>query len=160
MLRKAKILLIVVVALWGFMGALGNVTDWNGTLAAVGAVTSMATFEGGPVWRATSHPLVAWSGALLIMLSKLLAGIMCSIGALKMWHARAAEGMAFNAAKQFALTGCAIAVLMLFGGFIVIAETWFELWRSDVMRGPVLDSAFRYSGLILLIALFVATRDE
>lgn len=58
------------------------------------------------------------------------------------------------------MTGCAIAVTMLLGGFIVIAETWFELWRSDVMRGPVLGSAFRYAGLITLIALFVATRDD
>nr|MDA3933179.1 DUF2165 family protein [Gammaproteobacteria bacterium] len=61
---------------------------------------------------------------------------------------------------EIALTGCMIAVIMLFGGFIVIAESWFELWRSDVMRGPVLESAFRYGGMIMLIALFVATKDE
>jgi hypothetical protein len=42
---------------------------------------------------------------------------------------------------------------MLFGGFIVIADSRFELWRSDGMRGPVLDSAYRYLGSILLIAL-------
>ncbi|MFT6056479.1 MAG: hypothetical protein ACJAS2_000754 [Pseudohongiellaceae bacterium] len=28
---------------------------------------------------------------------------------------------------------------MLFGGFIVIAEGWFELWRSEFLRGPSLD---------------------
>ena len=49
---------------------------------------------------------------------------------------------------------------MLFTGFIVIAESWFELWRSDVMRGPVLDSAFRYGGMIALIAVFVAVKEE
>lgn len=51
-------------------------------------------------------------------------------------------------------------VIMLFGGFIVIAETWFELWRSEVMRDPVLGSAFRYAALMLLIALFVANKDD
>lgn len=160
MLRTAKIFLVLLVALWGFLGALGNISDWNGTVASVGAVTSMATFDDGPVWRATSSQVVNWSGALFIMLSKLAAGVMCVIGALSMWRSRASDAVVFNAAKKFALTGCAIAVVMLFGGFIVIAETWFELWRSDVMRGPVLDSAFRYGGLITLIALFVATRDD
>jgi predicted small integral membrane protein len=49
---------------------------------------------------------------------------------------------------------------MLFGGFIVVAEGWFELWRSAAMRAEVLDAAFRYGGMIALIGLLVATGDE
>lgn len=48
---------------------------------------------------------------------------------------------------------------MLFGGFIVVAESWYELWRSETMLGPVLQSAFRYAGMIALIAVFVASKD-
>jgi predicted small integral membrane protein len=77
-----------------------------------------------------------------------------------MWQARHADTKQFQMSKQLGLIGCAVALVMLFGGFIVIAETWFELWRSDVMRGPVLDSAFRYAGMIALIALFVHMPDE
>lgn len=161
MLRNAKMGLVVSVALWGFVGVFQNVIDWDGTFAAVRATTSMVTFEGGAThWQATSNPVVVWIGALFIMLSKLAAGVMCAIGALNMWRARAGDALAFTAAKKVALTGCAIAVIMLFGGFVVIAESWFELWRSDVMRGPVLETAFRYGGMITLIALFVATKDE
>ncbi|MCC5870340.1 MAG: DUF2165 family protein [Gammaproteobacteria bacterium] len=161
MLRTAKIVLVVAVALWGLIGAFQNVSDWGETLAAVGAATSMVTIEDGATgWQATSNPVVIWIGALFIVLSKLAAGVLCAIGAVKMWRARGHDASAFAASKEMALTGCAIAVIMLFGGFIVIAESWFELWRSEVMRGPVLDSAFRYSGMIALIALFVATRDE
>ena len=47
MVRIVKIGLISTVVLWGFLGALGNILDWNQTLGAVAAVTSMATFEGG-----------------------------------------------------------------------------------------------------------------
>ncbi|GAC21150.1 DUF2165 family protein [Paraglaciecola arctica] len=47
---------------------------------------------------------------------------------------------------------------MLFGGFIIIAESWFELWRSESMLGPVLQSAFRYGGFIGFIALFVVAK--
>ena len=161
MLRVVKIALISGVALWGFIGALFNLIDWDGTIGAVTAATSMSTFEGGTEsWKATSSTAVIWIGALFIMLSKLSAALLCTKGALDMWQARSGDAAHFAIAKEFALVGCGIATIMLFGGFIVIAESWFELWRSDVLRGPVLDSAFRYAAMITLIALFVATKDE
>lgn len=160
MIRIIKILLILAVALWGFVGALHNIADWKGTLGAVNAVTSMSTFEGGAEsWQATSMPVVVWLGALFIMLSKLTASALCIWGAVKMWQARNSDWHDFNAAKEMALVGCGLALFMLFTGFIVIAESWFGLWQSEVMRAQVLDSAFRYAGLITLIALFVASKE-
>jgi predicted small integral membrane protein len=160
MMREAKTLLVLMVAFWGIVGALQNVAHWGETIGAVGAVASMSTHEGGAAsWQATSNPGVLWAGALLIVLSKLAAGSLCGIGAVRMWRARAASAATFTAAKGIAITGCMVAMIMLFGGFIVIAESWFELWRSDAMRGPVLDSAFRYGGMIALIALLLATPD-
>jgi predicted small integral membrane protein len=161
MLRHVKTILIVTVALWGLVGVLQNIVDWKGTIGAVQAVTSMVTIDGGAAsWQATSNGIVLWLGALFIVLSKLAAGILCAFGAWRMWRARSGDAMAFDDAKNIALAGCGIAVIMLFGGFIVIAESWFELWRSEAMRGPVLESAFRYCGLIALIAVFVATNDN
>ncbi len=161
MLRSIKILFVLSVAIWGLLGAFGNIVDWSGTTGAVAAVTSMSTFEGGADnWRATANPAIIIAGALFIMLSKTIAGLLCLAGAWRMWAARKSNADAFAKAKTFALTGCAVAIFMLFSGFIVIAEGWFELWRSDVMREPVLGSAFRYGGMIALIALFVGARDD
>ena len=161
MLRSVKIALIWTVSLWGFFGALHNIIDWPGTIGAVGAVTSMSTFDGGSdSWNATSQPIILWAGALFIVLSKLAAGILCALGGFKMWQSKTQRSADFNQAKALALAGCGVAVIMLFGGFIVIAESWYELWRSDVMRGPVLETAFRYAAMIIAIAIFVATKDE
>jgi predicted small integral membrane protein len=161
MLRTTKIILIGVVALWALLGAFLNVHDWSGTTGALAATTSMTTFEGGADdWRATSSSLVIWVGALFIILSKVTTGILCLMGALKMWGARTGDASAFAKSKELALSGCGIAMIFLFAGWIVIAETWFELWRSDVMRDLALQSAFRYGAMITLIALFVATRDD
>ena len=161
LVRDIKILLILSVVLWGIVGAYGNIAKWDETLSAVGAATSMATFEGGAdSWKATSSPIVIWLGALFVMLSKVVAAGLCAIGVQKMFAARAGTAEAFAKAKTYALAGCGVAVFMLFTGFIVIAESWFELWRSDVMRGPVLDSAYRYAGMIGLIAIFVSLREE
>ncbi len=161
MLRIMKILLVLSVAAWGLVGAFGNLADWSGTKAAVSAVTSMSTFEGGAdSWRATTNPVVVFAGALFILLGKAMAGILCLVGAWRMWTARASGAADFAKAKTLALTGCAVAIFLLFAGFSVIAEVWFELWQSKDMHDPVLASAFRYAGMIALIAIFVGLRDD
>lgn len=160
MLKKVKSILILTVALWGVVGAIHNLVDWQGTLGAISTATSMALVpEGASSWQATSNPLVIWTGALFVLLSKLSTGMLCSIGAAGMWRASSSDNAAYCQAKNVALTGCAVAIIMLFGGFIVIAESWFELWRAESMLAPVLQSAFRYGGMIGLIALFVAATD-
>ncbi len=161
MLRIMKILLVVSVAMWGFLGALGNITGWSGTTGAVTAVTSMSTFEGGAAsWQATSNPAVILAGALFIMLSKALAALLCAVGGWRMWSARTADVNTFANAKTLALSGCAVAVFMLFGGFIVIGEGWFDLWRSDVLREQAAETAFRYGAMIALIGLLVGNHDD
>jgi len=161
MIRIVKIGLIGTVVLWGFFGVLGNVLGLEQTLGAVSAVASMGTFEGGAEsWQATSNPVVIWLGALFIMLSKLSTGVLCAVGAARMWQSRNGSTADFAAAKRIALAGCGIAVIMLFGGFIVIAESWFELWRSETLLRTALTDAFRYAGMIALIGIFVAAPDD
>jgi len=157
MLRQTKIALVFAVALWGTVGALLNLLDWPGTLASVNMAISMSTIEGGEeAWQATSSMFVTWLGALFIVGAKILSAAFCWFGTHRMWSARAALTQHFSVAKQPALVGCGIAVFLLFGGFIVIAESFFELWRSELLRPIALESAFRYGAMISLIAIFVA----
>ncbi len=161
MYRSVKILLVLAVAAWGLIGAFFNIIDWGGTTGAVGATTSMAGIEGGSTkWQATDHPLVIMLGAAIIPSLKIISAVLCLVGAWAMWRARDAETLDFQRAKQAALAGCAVAVLLLFAGWIVIAESWFEMWRSEMWRGAALDTAFRYAGFIALIALLVGQRDD
>ncbi|NNC37939.1 MAG: DUF2165 family protein [Hyphomonadaceae bacterium] len=159
--RIVKILLILSVAMWGTLGAFGNFDDWEGTKGAVEATTSMVTFEESLAhWRATSNTVIIMIGAVLIPFLKLLTAALCFLGAWKMWGARKADAAVFHRASYWALTGCGVAMFMLFAGWIVIAETWFELWRSDVLRDASLQAAFRYCGMIGVIALFVGMRED
>ncbi|WP_425408078.1 DUF2165 domain-containing protein [Hyphococcus sp.] len=161
MLRIMKIVLVLTVAMWGLVGAFGNITDWEGTKGAIAATTSMSTFEGGAEsWRATSNPAVIMAGAIFILTLKIMTGLLCLAGAWRMAAARKHDAAMFQHAKSLALTGCAVAVFLLFAGWIVIAESWFELWRSDVLRDVGLGSAFRYGGMIGVIGIFVGMPDE
>lgn len=161
MLKKAKTALIFLVAVWAFSSAFQNALDWRGTIGAVTATTSMVTIEGGESsWKATSSSLLAWLGALFILLSKVISGALCGFGGLQMWRQHNKDIEAFNKAKSIAISGCLVAIIMLFGGFIVLAEAWFELWRSESLRAPVIESAFRYACMISFVALIVATPDN
>lgn len=152
--------MIFTVALWGGVGAIHNLADWQGTLGAIEAATSMVLIpEGADSWQATSNPLLIWAGALFVLLSKLATGILCTVGAVGMWRAKYSDNAEYDTAKNIALCGCSVAIIMLFGGFIVVAESWFELWRAESMLAPVLQSAFRYGGMIGLIALIVASKE-
>ena len=161
MLRITKILLVLSVAVWGLIGALGNLTDWRGTTGAVGAVASMSTFAGGADrWHATTNPLVIVAAAVCIVLFKIATSLLCLVGAWRMWARRRGDAETFGQAKTLALTGCGVAVLSLFGGWSVIGEQWFELWRSDLLREAAGGAAFRYGGFIALISLMVGARDD
>jgi len=161
LLRIIKILLILSIAAWALVGALGNLVDWAGTMGAVEAATSMSTFDSAPTsGRATTNGAVILLGALFIVLLKLTTGGLCLFGAWQMWGARGGDVVDFSKAKSLALGGCGVAMFMLFAGWIVIAETWFEMWRSPAMLEPVLGSAFRYCGMIGVMALFVGAREE
>ena len=160
-LRLIKIMLLAAVAAWALIGGLFNILLWGETLGSVSAATSMVTIEGGPEkWQAVSNPALSWLGAVFIAGSKIAAGVLIIRGILQMWGARNEPAEAFAEAKKMAIAGCGVAMFMLFAGFIVIAETWFELWRSDVMLDPVLGSAFRYAGLIGVIAIFVGQSND
>ncbi len=160
MLRIMKIALVLSVALWAALGARGNIADWRGTTGAVAAVTSMATFAGGAHrWEATTSPTVILAGAVFIVLFKAATALLCASGAWRMTAQRKSDAEAFNRAKTLALAGCAVAVVSLFGGWVVIGEGWYEFWRSDALREPAGGAAFRYGGFIALIALMVGARD-
>ncbi len=161
MLRIVKIVLGVAVAAFGLISGIFDLINWHSTAASVGAVTSLIGVQGGAAsWKAISSAPLSWLGALWIIAGDLTAAVLCTIGVACMWRARNASAAEFSTAKRLVLSGCGVFAIMLFGGFTVVAESWFELWRSDAMRDAVLGAAFRYLCSILLIALFVASAES
>lgn len=160
MLRAIKIVLVATVATFALFSGISDLVNWRGTVENVGMVTAMSSWQGGAAsWKALGNTPLNWLGAVWIIGGDLAAAVLCGTSVARMWRARKAGESEFSSAKNLALAGCGVLAIMLFGGFNVLAETWFELWRSDAMRGPVLDTVYRYLGSILLIALFVASKE-
>ena len=163
MIRSLKILLAVIVAYWGLIGAMGNLMSLDLTYDYVEMVTTFSGIppkEGAelPPWQ-TSSPIVVSLGVLLIISGKLGAFICGSLGAYKMTKAYKASAEQFAEAKRFAILGCGLAVAMLFGGFIVIGETMYLMWANPEGAAAA-QSAWRYGGFMALTMIFIGQRES
>jgi len=159
MLRLIKIALIVLVGAWGLLGGIGNLAGYEAGHALVQGVMMRegAIAAGGP-FITVSHPLLTHFGYAVIWVGKLAAGIFCLWGAARLWLARDADAAQFNAAKTTALSGCGIALLMLFGGFYVAGGVYFGMWSSAGGQASH-DFAAQYIIGIGIVALFVASPE-
>ena len=158
MLRISKIVLLLLVGLWGLIGGIGNFTQIGTGFDTVATVLNPQNVAGFASWQRIESPLIVWAAWSIIPLSKLVAAGLILFGSWQMWRARRNGADAFNHAKSLALVGCSIAIAMLFGGFIVAAETYFHLWQTE-LGALALPIAFRYIGCIALIAIFVQQPD-
>lgn len=161
MIRWLKIVLVVFVGLNGLFYFAANIANWEAARGAVGAVIAMGERPWYPVALVPALTGTgAAGGALIVILAgELLVGVLSLLGALLMVGAVGKPADAFNASKTLAIAGCAMALVVWFGGFTVIGGALFQMWQTELGQASLGD-AQKYvlgSGLVLL---WVAMRDE
>jgi predicted small integral membrane protein len=156
--RVSKSILVATVALWVSLVAFGNITDYGTNLAFVNHVLSMDTLYPGTTirYRAITSPAMHQAAYLLIITAEVLAAILCWIGAIRMIRAIPAPA-AFARSKDVAVTGLTMCLVIWLVGFMAIGGEWFGMWMSTQWNG--IESAFRFSALILGILMFVTLPD-
>lgn len=142
-----------LVALYIFLVALGNITDFGTNQAFVQHVLAMDTTFMDPdvMWRAITNEtiqniayigVIVWETATALVL----------IYAVVLWL-RARSSREFDAPRRISTVGFLMMLLLFGGGFITIGGEWFQMWQSDQWNGlqPALQnfiiSAF---GLVLV----------
>lgn len=158
----AAAVFVFVNALYIFLVALGNITDYGTNFAFVQHVLSMDTTNFGQpagqgldpevMWRAIDNPVLWNLGYIGVILIESLAAIILIIAFVDFM--RAIFGAAsFARARRWASLGLVLIVLLFAGGFIAVGGEWFQMWRSTEWNG--LDPAIRNAmlagiGLVLL----------
>ena len=158
-MRWLKIVLVLLVALWGILGALGNLLKLDVAYRMVLATTRIPGAEPGaaPPW-ATESAFVGVLGVALILLGKLAPAVLCTWGAVRMTAARGATVEDWQRSKSLGVIGCGLALALLFMGWTVIGEFVFMMYL-DPGLSQAAAAAFRYAGFIGLIMVFVAQRE-
>ena len=157
MTRLLKISLAAFVAFFCLMYAAQNLVNLQPAYGFVAAMVGMADHVVYPSHLGPSihSPALVWLMLGIIILLELTAGALAAKGAFDLWRARHASAEVFNEAKQFAVLGAGLAVVIWFGIFSAIGGAYFQMWQTELGTGA-LQGAFWYSiqnGLVMLIIL-------
>ena len=157
--RWTKIAMVLCLAVFAFLVAFTNVTDYGGNAPFVRHVLSMDTTFRDPAvaYRAIEAPWAVTAGYWLIIAGEALTALLFAAAGLRMLAARNAPAADFARAKALAHPGALAGFLVWFLGFMAIGGEWFEMWQSPTWNGQ--EPAFRFYVTILLVLIYVNQPD-
>jgi predicted small integral membrane protein len=159
-IRVLKIILVVFVGLQGWFYVAGNIANWDSGLAAVGYVLGMEGHEiyATHIFPALTNKALVTIAFLIIICGEFLVGALSLTGAWHLWRARNGHADSFNSAKTFAILGAGMAMVVWFGGFVILGGALFQMWQTQIGTGSF-EGAFIYGATSALILLFVNSPD-
>jgi predicted small integral membrane protein len=149
--RLSKTLLVLAAALHWTIVVFNNLVDHPTNLHYVQHVLSMDTVveANRSSWRAIHNPAVQHAFYWLIILTEATAMTLLWWGGARLLrHLRSDD---FGAAKDRAVQGLTLVLLLFFSGFTSVGGEWFMMWQSTQWDG--LNPAarlFAIHGLILV----------
>ena len=153
--RIIKIVLVGTIGLLGLLTGIDNIVDYPTNLADVQHVLSMDMLpRSSPLLgRAITNAALQRAAYDVIIGAELLFGTLCLLGAIRL-----ARGACTAAAKDLALIGLGLGLMLYVFGFLLIGGEWFQMWQDGPWNAQ--QSAFRFAGVIGIVLLFVALPDE
>ena len=148
---------------WAWQGLLyvaGNIANWHAGLGAVGYVLGMQGHEtyATHIFPPVTSAAMVTIAFLLILTGEFLVGALSLRGAWDLWNSRKDSAGAFNDAKTYAVLGAGMAMVVWFGGFMVIGGALFQMWQTQIGAGSFHD-AFIFAATGGLVLLFVSNPD-
>lgn len=160
MTRTTKILAAAFIGAIGLLFFLDNLFN----LATAHAVVSMVISGAEqPYYKMIGPALTAdwlgWAALFTIMAGELAIGVLGLTGAVQMVLARSGSAEEFHYSKRFALHAGVLGMLVWYGLFIVIGESYFNMWQFETGLGSV-EGAFRYGTVCAVLMFFVGQADD
>ena len=158
--RLAKISLVAALGLYLLIVVFNNLTDYGSNYSLVLHVLSMdTTFKGNAgLWRAIhSEPVYHAFYASIILWEAATSALLFS-GARRLWRVRAAGAAEFNRAKDLAVGGLTLNLLLWLVAFLTVGGEWFMMWQSSAWNG--VGPAARMFTVAGLVLIFLNSRDE
>jgi predicted small integral membrane protein len=153
-LRIAKIALVFALALYYALVVFNNLTDYDSNFQFVRHVLMMDSTipNNRGMWRALNQP--AWHRLFYLVIILWEAGIavLCAWGAARLARTRRADAPQFNRAKNLAVAGLTLAMLLWLFAFLIVGSEWFLMWQSKTWNGrePAFHM-FLVTGIVLLL---------
>ena len=159
-LRAAKTLLVLAVALFYTFVVLNNLTDYNSNYQFIRHVLMMdSTFPGNRgMWRAINSPAVHTAFYLAIIAWEAVTMLLCWWGGFRLARTLRGSATTFHQAKSVAVTALTLSLLMWLVAFLGVGAEWFLMWQSKTWNGQ--EAAFRMFAVVGIVLLFLAQPDS
>jgi predicted small integral membrane protein len=158
-LRAAKVSLVVGVAIFNTFVVLNNLTDYDSNYQFIRHVLMMdSTFPGNRgMWRAmngpTWHVVFYWT----IIVWESVTMVLCWWGGLRLARCLKGDVDSFRRAKNTAIIGLSLSLLMWLVAFLSVGGEWFLMWQSKTWNGQ--EAAFRMFTVVGIV-LFLLVQNE
>jgi predicted small integral membrane protein len=151
---------VLAIGILALLITFDNLTDYYSNYWFVAHVMKMdTTFPGNRLlYRSITHPWL-YHAAYIFIIG--LEGFMsfCSLkGSWLLWKNIKAAPETFYAAKNWAVAGLGIGILIWFLGFEVLGGEWFAMWQSTSWNG--LGAAERILTFLVLVLILLHLKDE
>lgn len=158
--RLSKISLVAALGLYLLIVVFNNLTDYGSNFALVQHVLAMdTTFKGNAgMWRAIHSEPVYHAFYVSIIAWEAVACVLLFAGARRLWRARTATAAVFSHAKDLAVGGLTLNLLLWLVAFLTVGGEWFLMWQSSSWNG--VSPAARMFTVVGLILIFLNAREE
>ena len=159
-LRVSKILLVFAVAFYYTLIVLNNTTDYDSNFQFVRHVLMMdSTFpNNSAMWRAINSPSVHTLFYISIIAWESLTMILCWLGGIKLTRNLKAPADAFQQAKNVAIAGLTLSLLLWLVAFLEVGGEWFLMWQSQTWNGQ--EAAFRMFTVVGIVLILLVMKDD
>ena len=160
-LRLLKAIFVAIIALLCLAYAIQNVVNLDAAYASFAYVMSNVDHVAYPksFMPVITSPALLWVALTLVLVGEFAAGIFAAIGAWSMFSARNATADEFKRAKKFALTGCALGVIVWLGLFGTFGGAFFQMWQTEIGKASM-DGAFQFFVSCAVVFIIVSMHDE
>jgi len=154
--RLSKTLLVAAVALYVTLIVLNNLIDYGSNAAFVHHVLWMdSTFPGNHGMGRAIH--AQWIHTALydgIIAWEAVTAVLLWAGSLRLFRGMKQPAAVFHNAKEVAIGGLTVGLLLWLVAFLVIGGEWFLMWQSATWNGE--ETAFRMFAIMALVLLYLA----
>lgn len=159
-LRIAKILLTAAIALYYTLVVFNNLTDYDSNFQFVRHVLMMDSTlpNNRGMWRALNQP--AWHTLfyVAIIVWEASIAVLCAWGAVRLARACRSDAAQFDRAKNLAVAGLTLGLLLWLFAFLIVGSEWFLMWQSQIWNGR--EPAFHMFLVTGIVLLLVAQPDR
>lgn len=159
-LRLSKTLLVFAIALYYTLVVLNNTTDYNSNFQFVRHVLMMdSTFpNNSEMRRAINSPAIHTLFYITVIAWESLTMLLCWWGGIKLARNLKAPALAFHQAKNIAIAGLTLSLLMWLVAFLTVGAEWFLMWQSQTWNGR--EAAFRMFTVVGIVLIFLSLKDD